>query len=221
MTTPTQREENKLRRKGYKYIAGLDEVGKGAWAGPLVAAAVILPENFKIKGLRDSKQLSAIQRKLAYLEIVKQAVNWSVGIVSERIIDRIGIQPANIQAMEIALQKLTVEPDFLLIDYLKLSHLPIPFKSFKKGDERIVSVAAASIIAKVTRDFILTSEHKKFPAYGFDRHKGYGTDQHYQMICRNGICQIHRQSFLPMKEILKTRGNEKKTTKAKIRTFAP
>lgn len=220
MTIPNQREENKLRQKGYQYIAGLDEVGKGAWAGPLVAAAVILPANFKLKGLRDSKQLSAIQRKLAYLEIVKQAVNWSVGIVSERIIDRIGIQPANILAMEIALQKLTVEPDFLLIDYLKLAHLLIPSKSFKKGDERIISVAAASVIAKVTRDFILTSEHKKFPAYGFDRHKGYGTDEHYQMICRNGVCQIHRRSFLPIKEILKAKSKEGKTRPAKIKHVA-
>lgn len=203
MTIPTLREENRLRKKGYKYIAGLDEVGKGAWAGPLVAAAVILPEGYHPKGLKDSKALTPISRKQIYLEIVKNAANWSVGIVSERIIDRLGVSEANIRAMEIALQKLTVEPDFLLVDYLLLKHLSIPSLSFIKGDQRIVSVAAASVVAKVTRDFILTEEHKKFPQYGFDKHKGYGTSEHYQMICKNGICQIHRQSFAPVKKILK------------------
>ena len=202
MIIPTQREENRLRKKGYKYIAGLDEVGKGAWAGPLVAAAVILPEDYQIKGLKDSKALTPIARKQLYLEIVKNAANWSVGIVSERIIDRIGIEGANIKAMEAALQKLTIEPDFLLVDYIMLSHLTIPSLSFKKGDQRIASVAAASIIAKVTRDFILTDEHKKYPQYGFDKHKGYGTSEHHKMICKNGVCRIHRQSFKPVQKVL-------------------
>lgn len=209
MIIPTRREENKLRKKGYKYIVGLDEAGRGAWAGPLVAAAVILPEGKVLGGLKDSKLLSPITRKMLYLEIIKEALNWSVGIVSERTIDNVGLGRANIMAMEQAIKRLTIEPDYLLIDSIKLSRLSIPSKSINKADQRISSVAAASIVAKVTRDFILTGEHKKFPLYGFDKHKGYGTEEHYQMICQHGICRIHRKSFRPIRELLKSKSVSK------------
>lgn len=200
MKTPTYREENKLYRQGINHIAGLDEAGKGAWAGPVVAASVILPRTIKIPNLRDSKLLGASQRKKLYLEITKQAINWSVGIVSEKIIDEVGIVSANLMAMEKAIERLTISPDFLLIDYLKLN-TSILSLSVVNGDQKIASIAAASIVAKVTRDYIMIASHKDYPKYNFHIHKGYGTDHHYQMIIKHGICVLHRRSFSPIKEL--------------------
>lgn len=198
---PTHREENKLYQKGYQRIAGIDEVGKGAWAGPIVAATVILPPQLKIPLLRDSKLLNPSQRKNLYLLITKQAINWSVGIISEKVIDEIGIVEANRQAMEKAIQRLTIEPDYLLIDYLKLNNVKIPALSLVDGDQKVASIAAASVIAKVTRDYIMIKSHQEYPKFSFHMHKGYGTDHHYQMILRHGICEIHRRSFSPMKDL--------------------
>lgn len=202
MKTPTNREEKKLYQQGFSKIAGIDEAGKGAWAGPVVAATVIFPPKLRILGLRDSKQLNATQRKELYLEITKKAIIWSVGIVSEKLIDQIGIVPANLLAMEKALKNLLVEPDYLLIDYFKLKNIKIPSQSIVAGDQKIASIAAASIIAKVTRDYIMITAHKDYPKFGFHMHKGYGTDRHYQMILRHGICSLHRRSFSPMKDLL-------------------
>lgn len=200
MSFPHTRYENSLRRKGYKLIAGLDEAGKGAWAGPVVAAAVILPPELKLSGLRDSKLLTSTQRKEFYLEITKKAISWSVGVISEKTIDRIGIVLANIQAMEKSLNRLTVDPDYLLIDYFKLKNVKIPYRSLVNGDQMVSTIAAASIIAKVTRDHIMIEAHKYHPKYDFHVHKGYGTDRHHKMILRYGICDLHRRSFSPIKD---------------------
>lgn len=201
MSFPHTRYENSLRKQGYQFVAGLDEVGKGAWAGPLVAASVILPADLKLSGLKDSKLLTPSERKRLYLAITKTALNWSVGIVSEKMIDRLGVVSANILAMEKALERLTVVPDYLLIDYVKLKNVKIPSRSLIDGDQMVVSIAAASIIAKVTRDIIMIQAHKDFPKFGFHRHKGYGTDHHHERILIHGICELHRRSFSPMKEL--------------------
>jgi len=201
MSFPHTRYENNLRKKGYKLIAGLDEAGKGAWAGPLVAATVILPPEFKLPGLKDSKLLSTTQRKKFYIEITKNVISWSVGIVSEKMIDRIGIVLANIHAMEKAINRLTVEPDYLLIDYIKLKNVDIPSRSLVNGDRMVASIASASIIAKVTRDHMMIEAHKYHPKFDFHMHKGYGTDRHHKMILKHGICDLHRRSFSPIKEL--------------------
>lgn len=202
MRQASWKEERRLLSEGFEQIAGLDEAGKGAWAGPLVAAAVILPPKIKISGIRDSKQLNPSQRKQLYLEITKQATNWSVGMVAEAIIDKIGIVEANLLAMKKALERLLVSPDYLLIDYVKLSDFSTPQMSITDGDQKVASIAAASIVAKVTRDVVMIAYHERYPKFGFDRHKGYGTDKHYQNILRYGICDIHRKSFAPIKHIL-------------------
>ncbi len=199
---PTKRKENILRRNGYQKIAGVDEVGRGAWAGPLVAAAVILPPEFKLAGLRDSKQLSPALREKFFLKITNQALAWSVGIVSEKIIDERGLTYANLLAMEQAVQRLDIAPDYVLIDALALKNLPVPSEAIVFGDQKIYSIAAASIIAKVFRDCLLKRFDKIFPQYNFARHKGYGTPEHYELICRHGICSLHRQSFRPFNELV-------------------
>lgn len=199
MPYPNLRQEKKLQKIGFKYIAGFDEAGKGAWAGPLVAGAVILNPQIKIKGIKDSKLLRRPQREEIFEKIVSSALSWATGIVSEQIIDEIGITKANILAMEKALKNLALTPHFLLIDALKLNHLKTPSLSMIDGDYKITSIAAASIIAKVTRDKIMDELAENYPQYGFCHHKGYGTAFHYQMICQYGICEIHRKSFEPMK----------------------
>lgn len=202
MSFPHTRYENSLRKEGYEAIAGLDEAGKGAWAGPLVAASVILPHRIKLVGLKESKLLTPTQRKQFYLEVTKAAVCWSVGIVSEKMIDRIGITAANHLAMEKAIKNLTVRPDYLLIDYIKLSEVKIPYQAMINGDQMIASIAAASIIAKVTRDCIMVVASEEYPKFDFHMHKGYGTDHHRRLIIKHGVSDFHRRSFSPMKEIV-------------------
>jgi ribonuclease HII len=203
---PTRRRENKLLKEGYKLIAGLDEAGKGAWAGPIVAAAVILPPKLKIPSLNDSKLLSPNKREKIFILISKQAVNWSVGIISKKTIDQVGIQKANFLAMEKALTRLFIQPDYLLIDYLKLKNINFPSLSLVDGDKKVTSIAAASILAKVTRDYIMIREDRKFPPYGFAQHKGYGTELHFQMIQKHGLSPLHRQSFQPMRRFVSYSG---------------
>jgi len=201
MIKPTWREEIKLRKIGFQTIAGLDEAGRGAWAGPIVAAAVILPARVRLSGLRDSKKLSASQREQLYIKITKQAICWNAGIISQKIIDSQGINQANVQAMIRAVQGLELKPDFLLVDALEI-RCNIPVKSIIRGDQKVYSIAAASIIAKVTRDRILIQKHKKYPNYGFQRHKGYGTRQHQLMLARYGVSDYHRRSFQPVKKLI-------------------
>lgn len=194
---PSRRYENRLRRRGFKLIAGLDEVGKGAWAGPLVAAAVILPDNFKLKGIKDSKLLSQGQREWVFVSIIKNALQYSIAVINQPVIDQLGITQANVRAFRQTIQKLQLKPDYLLLDGREISSFPIPHEYLINGDGRMTNIAAASIIAKVTRDELMKKYHEKYPDYGFDSHKGYGTFKHLQATKQHGPCPIHRLSFRP------------------------
>ena len=201
------REENLIRR-GYGLVAGMDEAGRGPLAGPVVAAAVILKNDPGIlgelseAGVRDSKKVSERRRNFLYTLISEKAVCWGVGIVSEKTIDEINILNAAKLAMRIALDKLEIEPDFLLIDGdFTLGDVSIDQLAVPKADQSVLSVSAASIIAKVTRDRILVEMDGKYPGYGFARHKGYGTKMHLDALAAKGPCEIHRRSFEPIKSI--------------------
>ena len=182
--------------KGYKYICGIDEAGRGPLAGPVVAGAVILPEGCLIEGINDSKKLSEKKREKLYDEITKNSISWSVGIVDNNEIDEINILEATRKAMNMAISGLGQKPDFILIDAeKKVNTNGIPYLPIIKGDALSISIGAASIIAKVTRDRIMYEYDKIFPIYGFAKHKGYGTKAHIEAIGENGICMIHRKSF--------------------------
>ena len=199
------REEKKLWKKGYKKVACLDEAGRGALAGPVVAAAVFINSKlqFKIKNLRDSKKLTPRAREKFYkIFTTRPGIQWGIGRVSEKIIDKINILEATKLAMKRAVKKLNKKPDFLILDGNFKIDLPIPQKSIIKADEKVFSCSAASIIAKVTRDRIMERYHKKFPKYGFDKHKGYPTKLHLRRLKKYGPCKIHRMSFRPVKQIL-------------------
>jgi ribonuclease HII len=204
---PDLREEMALYAEGYRHIAGLDEAGRGAWAGPVVAGAVILPidhpaVSYEREGgcrIRDSKQLTPRQRERLYPVIGSMASAVGVGIVPPDQIDEVGIVPATRQAMGLAIAQLSPPPDFLLIDYLKLPNPSIAQKSITHGDALSLSIAAASIVAKVTRDRLMVELDVQYPGYGFARHKGYGTRQHRESLIRLGPSPIHRLSFAPMK----------------------
>ncbi len=198
---PNWQYEKSLQQKGYRQIAGLDEAGRGAWAGPIVAAAVILPIGVKISGLNDSKLLTARQRENIFTQIIKLASCWSIGIIRQQIIDSMGINYANRLAMIKAVNALSSPPDYLLIDAIKIPY-ESESQSIVSGDRKIYSIAAASIIAKVTRDQLMRDYHKKYPAYGFDSHKGYGTRLHSGKIKKHGICALHRLSYKPIKEAI-------------------
>lgn len=207
MKTPSAKIENNLIKQGYKYIAGLDEAGRGAWAGPIVAAAVVMPTEeriLRIRGIRDSKLLNQRKRAALFDHIISFCLAWSVGIVSESEIDSIGIAAANALALERAFLKICIDvkPDYLLIDYFKLDSIKLPQENIVKGDQKVYSIAAASIIAKVVRDSILRSEARHYPKYGFDNHKGYGTRAHFRMIKKYGPQDIHRKTFEPIKSLV-------------------
>ena len=186
--------ENDVRHKGYCYIGGVDEAGRGPLAGPVVAACVILPEDTIIYGLNDSKKVSPAKRDKLYDEIREKAVAYGIGIADHTYIDRVNILNATKKAMETAILSMKVRPDFLIIDAVKLD-LDIVQKSVPKADAVSVSVAAASILAKVARDRIMEKMDIKYPGYGFARHKGYGTQAHVEAIKKLGLCPIHRRSF--------------------------
>lgn len=188
--------ETELYLKGIKYVAGIDEVGRGPLAGPVVAAAVILPEDFDVVGVDDSKKLSEKKREELYEKIMEKAIAYSFGIVDNNIIDEINILEATKLAMEKAVAGLSLEPEFLLIDALELKKIKLPQMGIIKGDAKSVSIAAASIIAKVKRDRMMVSFHEEYPYYCFEKNKGYGTKDHYEGIKNQGICSIHRKSFL-------------------------
>lgn len=187
--------EEKARRQGFRVIAGLDEAGRGPLAGPVVAAAVVLPRTRSIKGVADSKALTAEQREKALSRIEKRALAIGIGIVEAEEIDRLNILQASLKAMELALLELSLDPDCLLIDGLHTLRCPLPQQAIPKGDGRCLSIAAASIVAKVTRDRLMVALHEKYPAYNFARHKGYGTREHLRAIREYGCCPLHRQSF--------------------------
>ncbi|MDP4161484.1 MAG: ribonuclease HII [Bacillota bacterium] len=193
--------ETKYRLKGYKYIAGIDEVGRGPLAGPVAAAAVILPENFYLPGIDDSKKLTEKKRE-EYDEIIRrEAIAVSVVMIDAIEIDRINIYEATKVAMKTALSGLKCEPDFLLIDAMKLD-TPYPNEAIIKGDAKSISIAAASIIAKTARDRFMKDISVNFPAYGFSRNMGYGTKEHLQAIEKHGITPYHRKSFAPVKDMI-------------------
>jgi ribonuclease HII len=189
------RYERGLRAQGFRLVAGVDEAGRGALAGPLVAGAVILPEWFDLQGIDDSKRLTAHQREVAYERIVREAVAWAVKRCMPTRIDRRGLHRSNVALLRRCVVSLPVQPDYVLSDGFPIRRLPVPNLSIKKGDAVTASVAAASILAKVTRDRMMDRYHRRFPAYGFDRNRGYGTTEHRDAIRRLGPSPIHRYSF--------------------------
>ncbi|WP_025027678.1 ribonuclease HII [Caldalkalibacillus mannanilyticus] len=189
------REEKLLFSKGYQYIVGIDEVGRGPLAGPVVAAAVILPEDFFLLGINDSKKLSASKREELAAIIKKEALAYSVAFVDAKEIDRINIYEATKVAMLKAIQELPLSPSYALIDAMKLP-LSIPYQAIIKGDAQSISIAAASIVAKVERDQWMETMSELYPQYGFERNMGYGTKEHVEAIQVHGITPIHRKSFV-------------------------
>lgn len=187
--------ENDLYEKGYKLIAGVDEAGRGPLCGPVVAAAVILLENYKIEGVNDSKKLSEKKREMLYDKIINEAVAVGVGISDVDVIEKVNILNATKMAMKEAISKLSVKPDFVLIDGNQMIDINIEASTVVSGDAKSESIAAASIIAKVTRDRMLYDYDKVYPEYGFAKHKGYGTKAHIAAIKEYGLTPIHRPSF--------------------------
>jgi ribonuclease HII len=192
------RYERRLREQGFLRVAGVDEAGRGALAGPLVAAAVILPDGFDLDGIADSKALTANARGDAYERIVRDAVAWSVCRCMPTRIDHRGLHRMNLWLLRRCVTTLPIEPDYVLTDGFAVRRLPMPNLSIKKGDAVTASVAAASIVAKVTRDRMMDRYHRRFPVYGFDRNRGYGTKEHRDAIREHGPSPIHRLSFKGM-----------------------
>lgn len=188
--------------RGYQRIAGLDEVGRGPLAGPVVAAAVILPPEGIGQKLFDSKQIPSKKREVLYEAVFSEALGVGIGILGQEEIDRVNILQASLAAMGLAVRNLPVAPDFLLIDGPHGLTIPIPQKPILKGDQLSNSIAAASIVAKVTRDRLMVEYHEKYPQYNFAKHKGYGTGEHRAAIEKFGACELHRKSFRGVKEYL-------------------
>ena len=202
---PSFAEEKILEAQGYRYIAGIDEVGRGALAGPVVAAAVILPLHLDVPWLnlvRDSKQLSPAKRELLFHYIHSIAVAIGIGLAHHEVVDTQGIIKATQLAMKLAVDQLSPQPETLLIDYMHLPEVRLPQKGITNGDSRCFSIACASIIAKVTRDQLMMGFDRAYPAYGLVRHKGYGTREHLACLYRLGPSPIHRQSFKPVKDMI-------------------
>ena len=198
-------KEKELFQAGYKLVAGIDEAGRGPLAGPVVAACVVCAPNFQIKDelhlLKESKKLSAKKREMLFDVIMKSFTEVGIGICDHKTIDRINILQASFLAMKKAIGALRQKPEFILLD----GRFKIPNSSYQqeaiiKGDNLVYTIAAASVIAKVTRDRIMREEHKKYPNYGFDKHKGYGTKFHLDCLQQYGPCPIHRQSFRPVRQ---------------------
>ena len=188
--------EESLYGKGYKFIAGVDEAGRGPLAGPVCAAAVILPEGVVIEGINDSKKLSEKKREKLFDIILETAVAYSVEFVEPNVIDDINIRQATSLAMHTAVEKLSMAADFVIIDGNDKISYDIPYEYIVKGDARSQSIAAASILAKVSRDRLMLKLDKKYPEYGFAKHKGYGTKEHMESIRKYGVSEVHRKSFM-------------------------
>ena len=184
-------------KEGYNYICGIDEAGRGPLAGPVVVAAVIMPKDSMIEGVNDSKKVSEKKREKLYELIIEEAISYSVGIVDQNEIDRINILNATKAGLTEAVRTLKVKPELILVDALtNIDTCGVPYQSIIKGDAKSYSIAAASIIAKVTRDRIMREWDKVYPQYGFEKHKGYGTAAHISAMKENGLCPLHRLSFV-------------------------
>ena len=198
--------ERKLRETGINFIAGVDEVGRGPLVGPVVAACVVLPEHFNLEGLTDSKKLSEKKREYFYDEIMRQALGVGVGIISEKVIDEVNIYEATKMAMKEAIKNCSCQIEHVLIDAMKLD-IDIPTTSIIKGDLKSITISAASVIAKVTRDRVLEELDKKYPMYDFKDNKGYPTKKHLEAIKRYGILDEHRRSYSPVNKYLELTKN--------------
>ncbi len=202
---PSFGEEETLQEQGYRYIAGVDEAGRGALAGPVVAAAVILPLNKSlpfIGKVRDSKKLTPLMRERLFHNVYEFAVALGVGISGLDIIDTFGIVAATRQAMKSAIEQLSPPADYVLIDYLRLPEVNLPQKGITHGDDLSYSIACASIIAKVSRDRIMIELDEEYSGYGMANHKGYGTKEHVECLWRLGPCPVHRKTFGPVREMM-------------------
>ncbi len=189
--------ENALRRLGFVYVAGVDEVGRGCLAGPVVAGAVILDSERYIPRICDSKTVTALERERLYAQITRRAVAWSVMSADPEEIDRINIHQASLRAMQRAVLSLAPLPDMVLVDAFRIPDIPMAQRGVVHGDARCTAIAAASILAKVTRDRMMLELHGRDPRYGFDRHKGYATRDHLDAVARYGYSDVHRRSFRP------------------------
>ena len=189
-------QENILREKGFKTICGIDEAGRGPLAGPVVIASVIMPADSMIEGVNDSKKISEKKREKIYDQILEEAISYGVAIIGHDEIDEINILNATKKGLTVSLQELTEKPDLIVVDALNgIDTMGIPYESIIKGDAKCYSIAAASILAKVTRDRIMREWDRIYPEYGFEKHKGYGTAAHIAAIKEHGLCPIHRRSF--------------------------
>ncbi len=193
----TRTLENALRRLGFIYIAGTDEVGRGCLAGPVVAGAVVLHPDRHLPGVSDSKAVPAAEREALYARILADAVGWAVAAAEPDEIDRINIHQASLRAMQRAILALNPLPDIVLVDAFRVPDLPMAQRGVLHGDRRCSAIAAASIVAKVTRDRMMADLHGRDPRYGFDRHKGYATADHLDAVARFGYSAVHRRSFRP------------------------
>lgn len=195
--TKLKEYEEKLHQEGIKKIAGIDEAGRGPLAGPVVVACCIMPENSWIEGVNDSKKVSEKKRETLYQLITQEAISWQVGIVNQEEIDELNILNATKKALTIAVDEMKIKPDRILVDALEhIDTHQIPYTSIIQGDTKCYSIAAASIIAKVTRDHIMQEWDEIYPQYGFKKHKGYGTASHIQALKEFGPCPLHRRSFI-------------------------
>jgi len=197
--------EREAEQNGYRSVAGVDEAGRGPLAGPVVAAAVVLPKEVSLPGLRDSKKLSPASREQWFVEIKNRSLGWSVAVVDESTIDEINILQATLLAMKQAVGQLSVLPDLLLIDGNRGIDSGIDQKTIVGGDDASFSIAAASVLAKVTRDRLMDRYHQQYPEYEFSRHKGYGTRLHRERIRQYGPCPVHRKTFKGVAEYLDRR----------------
>lgn len=199
---PTAKIENSYKEQGYKIIAGLDEAGKGAWAGPVVSAAVIMESAIRLPKLNDSKKLSKNVRDELFDLITSKATAYGIGLQDAITIDEKGLAEAHRESMRMAVKNLGCEVDLLLVDGTGIKHLGTEAVCIVKGDQKVRSIAAASILAKVTRDRLMESFHEEMPEYGFAKHKGYGTQLHQEALAVHGISKIHRLSYSPISRFM-------------------
>ena len=194
--------EKELYKKGYKLIGGVDEAGRGPLVGPVVAACVILPINYSCPGLNDSKQLTEKKREKLYDIIMKDAISVGVGVVDNKKIDEINILEASRLAMKLAIDNMDIKPDYVLSDAMKLTNIDIPYQDIIHGDALSLSIAAGSVIAKVTRDRMMYELDKKYPEYGFAKHKGYPTKLHMESLKKYGVLDIYRFTYKPVSDLI-------------------